>query len=182
MTLKAIDVAKYVLSLTDTEKGQVISNLALQKLLYYCQGYYLAFTDGKEPLFEEDIVAWKYGPVVESVYYEYKDKGCEALPNTKLTKEEKQQFSGLQKKVIEFVIKNYSKYSAIGLMEKTHSEMPWRDSKKNAIIDIEKITSFFKLKVSNIAEMLFIKKSKEIVDNLTQEEIDKLPEYKFKYI
>lgn len=149
MTLKAIDVAKYVLSLTDTEKGQVISNLALQKLLYYCQGYYLAFTDGKEPLFEEDIVAWKYGPVVESVYYEYKDRGCGPLPNNELTEEIEQYFSKEQKEVINGVFDFFKGYSAIGLMEQTHNEMPWKTTEKSEVISKEKLYNFFKGKITN---------------------------------
>ncbi|MBQ7262906.1 MAG: DUF4065 domain-containing protein [Synergistaceae bacterium] len=47
-----------------------VAPLKLQKLLYYCQGYALALT-GK-PLFPEPVEAWRYGPVVDSVYQAYK--------------------------------------------------------------------------------------------------------------
>ena len=60
------------------EGGENISNLKLQKLLYYAQGSFLAVTD--KPLFEDNIVAWCHGPVVESVYHEYKSNGSNGIP------------------------------------------------------------------------------------------------------
>ncbi len=63
-------IADYILTLSNAEIGELTSNLKLQKLLYYAQGVHLAAFDA--PLFEEDMVAWNYGPVVESVYKQYK--------------------------------------------------------------------------------------------------------------
>lgn len=87
MVLKALDVAKYVLSLTDEKSGNTISNLGLQKLLYYVQGYYIACFN--KPLFEENILAWDHGPVVKEVYEEYKKYKYNSIPKYKLTLEEK---------------------------------------------------------------------------------------------
>lgn len=47
-----------------------VSNSVLQKLLYFSQAWSLVI-DGR-PLFEEELKAWKYGPVVPSVYYGYR--------------------------------------------------------------------------------------------------------------
>ena len=44
-----------------------LSNLKLQKLLYYAQGHYLG--DHAKPLFEDEIEAWVHGPVVRSIYH-----------------------------------------------------------------------------------------------------------------
>lgn len=140
----ATNVAKYILSLADVEKGQVISNLALQKLLYYCQGYYLAFTENKEPLFEEDILAWRWGPAVENVYREYKHHGSASLPNDELTDVIIATLSKDQKEVIEAVNDVYKGYSAIALMEKTHMENPWRETEQSEVIKRDKIYAFFK--------------------------------------
>ena len=72
----ASEVAKWFLAynrdVLAEEGGEYISNLKLQKLLYYAQGSFLAVTDS--PLFDDPIVAWQHGPVVESVYHEYKKK------------------------------------------------------------------------------------------------------------
>ncbi len=63
----ALDVAKYVVSKC-TNDGCPISNLHLQKVLYYLQRKYLR--DG-EALFTDEIQAWRFGPVVSTVYYNY---------------------------------------------------------------------------------------------------------------
>ena len=70
--ISAKTLAEYLIYLNYEIQGQDadITPMKLQKLLYYCQGYSLALT-GK-PIFYEEIEAWKNGPVVESVYQEYK--------------------------------------------------------------------------------------------------------------
>ncbi|MGA8142178.1 MAG: type II toxin-antitoxin system antitoxin SocA domain-containing protein, partial [Desulfobaccales bacterium] len=76
--ISCVDVAKYFLSLTDEESGELISNLKLQKLVYYAQGFHLVFYD--TPLFSERIEAWTYGPVVPDLYHEYKSHGPCSIP------------------------------------------------------------------------------------------------------
>jgi uncharacterized phage-associated protein len=67
----AIDVANFLLFLKRHDpRGLELSNLKLQKLLYYSQGYNLALTS--KPIFEEPIEAWKYGPVVKGIYHQFK--------------------------------------------------------------------------------------------------------------
>jgi uncharacterized phage-associated protein len=39
MAHSALTIAKYFLSLPDEESGELVSNLKIQKLLYYAQGY-----------------------------------------------------------------------------------------------------------------------------------------------
>ena len=46
-----------------------ISNLQLQKILYYLQVYFIQHEG--IPLFEDEIEAWQFGPVIPEVYYEY---------------------------------------------------------------------------------------------------------------
>ena len=76
--IKALHVAQYLLSLVNQDNGDTISNLKLQKLLYYVQGYYLAYFN--KPLFNEKIEGWTLGPVVPVVYTEYKQYGRDCLP------------------------------------------------------------------------------------------------------
>lgn len=54
--LTCYDIADYFLSLCDDDNGDLISNLKIQKLVYYAQGFSLAIND--KPLFEEKIQAW----------------------------------------------------------------------------------------------------------------------------
>jgi len=56
------DVARYFLTLMSEENGDLISNLKLQKLVYYAQGSSLALWGN--PLFSEKIEAWLHGPVI----------------------------------------------------------------------------------------------------------------------
>lgn len=51
------DVAEYIL-----EQHGEMTSMKLQKLVYYCQAWHLAWSD--EPLFRESIEAWANGPVV----------------------------------------------------------------------------------------------------------------------
>ena len=71
---KASDVAKWFINEIHPEP------LKLQKLLYLAQGYSYAFYD--EPLFIEDMEAWVHGPVVASVYHEYRDFSYNPISTT----------------------------------------------------------------------------------------------------
>ena len=67
MAYKALDIAyKLLASAKNTAGGELMSNLKLQKMLYYEQGFHLAKFN--TPLFDEEIEAWMYGPVVPAVY------------------------------------------------------------------------------------------------------------------
>lgn len=69
--LKAYDIAKFILTVLPT------SHLKLQKLLYYVYAEFLQKKDKR--LFYEDIVAFKYGPVVEDVFYKYRIHGSSKI-------------------------------------------------------------------------------------------------------
>ena len=72
--LTCFDVAKYFLALAnDVESGEGISNLKMQKLVYYAQGLYLAKYN--KALFKEKIKAWQHGPVIPKLYYKFKKYG-----------------------------------------------------------------------------------------------------------
>src|SRR6478735_8493369 len=72
MTYRALDVARWFVAWAAEEDAD-LSNLKLQKLLYYAQGWHLALRG--EPLFREDLQAWSHGPVVPSVYRAFRDFG-----------------------------------------------------------------------------------------------------------
>jgi uncharacterized phage-associated protein len=141
MAHKALDIAKKMLAkASSSDSEELISNMKLQKLLYYQQGFHLAYFG--TPLFDEEIEAWMYGPVVSIVYNHYKkndNKGIEYLGDTIILSDEEE---GL----FNDVYKVYGKYSAIGLMEMTHQEMPWKsvDPAMGNIITKDKMKTFFK--------------------------------------
>ena len=119
----AKDVARYIIKLAD-EADEGISNLKLQKLVYYAQGFYIALNDA--PLFDEKIEAWAHGPVVPSLYHEFKSFGREPIEidlsslEVSLTKD--------QKEHIEEVFEIFGQFSAWKLRNMTHEEKPWIDN------------------------------------------------------
>jgi uncharacterized phage-associated protein len=120
----ASEVAKYFLSLTDEDAGDTISNLKLQKLLYYAQGFHLAL-HGK-PIFSDRIEAWRHGPVVRSVYGEYANYRDGSIPppenfDPKTIDEE-------SRELLDEVYRIYGQYSAWRLRDMTHDEPPWKDA------------------------------------------------------
>lgn len=74
----AIKLAKYIVNKC-VEDNHPITNLQLQKILYYVQREYLRKYD--EPAFVDDIKAWQFGPVVPEVYYEFCYYGAMPIEN-----------------------------------------------------------------------------------------------------
>ncbi len=71
-TFRAGDIARWFIAWAENNDAEV-SNLKLQKLLYYAQGHRLGSTGN--PAFSDPIQAWAHGPVVAEVYYLYRDYG-----------------------------------------------------------------------------------------------------------
>lgn len=67
------DVANFLISISDVIEVKDMTNLKLNKLVYFAQGIYCAKT-GK-PLFTGDFEAWTYGTVVRPLYDKYKRYG-----------------------------------------------------------------------------------------------------------
>jgi uncharacterized phage-associated protein len=133
-------VAEYFLCLTDSDVGDLISNLKLQKLVYYAQGFHLAMFD--EVLFDEPIVAWEHGPVVEQLYHYYKHFGNQAIPQPETIDDSI--FTEKQIALLKEVYEVYGQFSAWKLRNMTHSEKPWIETNKNAVISTELMRDFFK--------------------------------------
>lgn len=60
------------------KEGLDFTNFALNKLAYIAEGWALAQLD--ESLFDEQIQAWRFGPVIPSVYHEFKRFGNVTIP------------------------------------------------------------------------------------------------------
>lgn len=102
-------------------KCEDITPLALQKLLYYVQGFYYAFIN--RFLFEEDCEAWVHGPVYRNVYNKYREYCFDPIKCNDLTNDII--LSASEKTIIDSVIKNLSGYSGKTLEAFTHLETPW---------------------------------------------------------
>jgi uncharacterized phage-associated protein len=121
----AMDVAKYFLLLAKAE-DELISNLKLQKLLYYAQGFSLAIRG--EPAFTDHVDAWTLGPVVPAVYYEYKGYDGNPLPYPEDTELPGEFDDAEYRGVLDEVNTVFGQFSAWRLVQTTHDEPPWRDT------------------------------------------------------
>lgn len=137
---RALDIANYIIQKYSGKYE--ISNLKLQKLLYFVQGTYLATY--QSPLFLENIVRWKYGPVVQEVYRAFR---MNIADDIKLpTSDEKYDDIKNESRasmIIEQVMEQYGGRSAIALVEITHAHQPWIDTKMDCIIPKLKIQRYF---------------------------------------
>ena len=97
-----------------------ITPLALQKALYYIQGFHFAFY--RTFLFPEDCQAWTHGPVYRDIYFRYRDYRFD--PIEKSTTFDTSVFSASEKAICDSVINNICCYSGRILERFTHNEAP----------------------------------------------------------
>lgn len=110
----ALDVAKYVINKC-TVDSQPISNLQLQKILYFLQKKYLM--DIGDRLFYDDIEAWQFGPVVPEAYYQYCGFGSMAI-RMKYTVN----LDAEDAEVIDTIVEEKRNKRPWDLVEETHAE------------------------------------------------------------
>ncbi|MDY7013941.1 MAG: DUF4065 domain-containing protein [Cyanobacteriota bacterium] len=118
------EIADYFIWLAN-ETGSFISNLKLQKLVYYAQAWHLALY--QTPLFEEDFQAWIHGPVIPELYQKYKDyRWRPILKDVTLPK--------LTPDILKFldeVAEEYFACDSYELEQMTHAEAPWNQAREN---------------------------------------------------
>ena len=137
--LSAIKVAQYFLAQMDDESGDTISNLKLQKLLYYAQGVHLALIGKK--LFQERIKAWVHGPVVPEEWHHVKKCGDGNIPRPKTL--DFGTYTGKQRETMDEVYRVFGQFSAWKLRNMTHAEPPWTNTPKDEEITPTAMLSYF---------------------------------------
>ncbi len=150
-----MDVANYIVDYC-IDESMPVSNLKLQKLLYYVQAASLAECDKR--MFRDEISAWKYGPVIETVYHNFKwyvdreitECSSERIPGAGLADgkdyDPADKLDAGAKELIERVVDSYRDYSALGMVRKTHEEEPWKMAVEGGedFIDTDEIRGFYK--------------------------------------
>lgn len=124
MSYNACDVAEYVVFYSNS-KDYSISNLKLQKLLYFIQGEFLK--NGRE-CFNDEMEAWDYGPVVDEAYKKYKVYSGGNIPG--FIAKNPSNITDDDKAIIASVVDNYKDYTASQLVEITHAQSPWKNAYK----------------------------------------------------
>lgn len=144
--LSAKDVAEYFVSLVDEDEGDLMSNLKLQKLLYYSQGFHLALFGLK--LFPEPIEAWSLGPVVKSVYNHYKEHGGDPI-HFAPDEFDLDKFDAQTGEFLDEIFGVYGQYSASALVRFTHEEPPWKETPTRGEITPESMKRYFKTQLTD---------------------------------
>ena len=103
-----------------------MTNMKVQKLLYYAQSLHLALYN--EPLFEAEIQAWRYGPVCPPAYKFYSEFEAQQLPIPQ--QESLLQLPSQKKELLEEIWEYFGGYHAYRLSDMTHGEFPWKKARK----------------------------------------------------
>jgi uncharacterized phage-associated protein len=106
-----------------------MTNMKVQKLLYYSQSLHLALYN--EPLFKEEIQAWRYGPVCPPAYRFYSDFEAKQLPIPR--QESLLQLPSEKKELLEEIWGYFGGYHAYRLSDMTHVEFPWIKARKGLL-------------------------------------------------
>lgn len=144
---KAKEIAEWFLNTNriqmNFEDSEYITNLKLQKLLYYAQGYFLAKKGA--PLFNDNILAWEHGPVVRNVYNIYKENGSKGI---EYDKDFNINIDNETEEILQDVYEEYGQYTAWKLRNMTHEESPWLTTPRNEVICKSKIEEYFRTKIA----------------------------------
>ncbi|HMI66331.1 MAG TPA: type II toxin-antitoxin system antitoxin SocA domain-containing protein [Cyclobacteriaceae bacterium] len=140
------------------EDGGELTPMKMVKLIYISHGWYLALNDA-EPLLPEAVVAWKYGPVVQTVYHAFKKYGSERITSIEFDANG-QVLSIINEQTRLFLNKMwdvYKGYTGLQLSTLTHQPgTPWDivwnqeggKAKQNAVIPNNLIYDFYRKKAN----------------------------------
>lgn len=159
MCYKVLDICRHVINYSN-EHDYGISNLKLQKVLYFIQAFFLINKKDHTPCFNERIEAWDFGPVVPDAYHEYKQFGSGDIPTVKtyivldeenIWNSERERFNDdaitdKDKALIDKVVDRFADYSATDLVSLTHRQSPWIEAYvpyQNNEITIDAIREYF---------------------------------------
>lgn len=137
------DVARYFL-----DKQTPLSLLQINKLCYIAYGYVAGLCE--EQLFNEEIFAYQYGPVVTELYQYCKEKheDLTTKPNYsdlfivrpgRVEKGDSRNIEPSYIKILDFVHQRYANFSGSALSELTHKKgTPWDQAYNSPSVDKDK--------------------------------------------
>lgn len=158
MAYNVLEVSQHIINYS-IENERPVTNLKLQKILYYIQAAFLV--EFGEPCFDEEIEHWRHGPVIPKVYSKYKSYmdrrirdrqendidiyiGENASLVIKRIDYNEVDFFEDDLELMNEVIDSYSNTDPWEMVDKTHGEQPWIGTNPNEIITKESIKEFFK--------------------------------------
>ncbi len=141
--LSCYDIGRYFLAQIDEQAGDLISNMKLQKLVYYAQGVSLALHN--RPLFSESLEAWTYGPVVPELFHIYKRYETGAIPPPHDM--DFSLYDSETRELLDEVYAVFGQFSAWMLSNMTNDEPPYKNTPAGQKISSETLRDYFKTQV-----------------------------------
>ncbi|MGZ1491272.1 Panacea domain-containing protein [Brevibacterium sediminis] len=138
------NVAQFIVELA----GGRIETMKLQKLLYFAQGWNLAWDGNK--LFDSEIKAWKYGPVVTEIYPLHRRQPAYDLERDGALGDSNE-LTLFERVNVMDVFNFYDAFNGFELAELSHQHSPWvraytdaaPTQRGNVTISIDDIEQFF---------------------------------------
>lgn len=125
------DAAEFFIRIANQSEDDHMTNLKVNKLLYYAQGVFLART-GK-PLFRNKIEAWPLGPVVPTVYRKY--KVCGKRPIESDEDVDQSIFTETELEALLDVMREFGQYTGSTLVSLTHQPgTPWSNARERGSV------------------------------------------------
>lgn len=124
------DIAKYYL-VRSFDDGDLVSNLKMQKLVYYA--YVWSLVKNKKKIFKEEPEAWPNGPAFKTLYGELKKYGSEAIKEDYVDRDVADIEKLIPTEIKETIDDVYEKYNTLTPFElvlKTHTEDPWKNARE----------------------------------------------------
>jgi len=118
-----VKIASYIANRYQTEFGNRISEMMLHKLLYFTQRESIIQTG--EPMFSEEFLAWRYGPVMVQIRSLYSLDRLNELPET--------EFIDANKSIFDYVFAQYAIKDAWSLSRLSHGELSWKNARKDLL-------------------------------------------------
>jgi len=130
MAYSASKIANYFLDKASTE-ARAVTPMQLIKLVYIAHGWHLGYFG--EPLIDETVQAWRYGPVIKSLYDKIKHYGrssvSEPLQTGPAPWNRDSSVDPQTESLLDSVWDSYAGFSGTQLSAMTHqSDTPWYEA------------------------------------------------------
>lgn len=145
----ALTAANRILEIAK-QKGMTLTPLQLMKLTYMSQGWMLALKG--RPLFDDDIEAWKYGPVIPTLYQRTKQFGSSVITE-QLPAPTGDKLDPEADEILNAVVENYGRFSGAALSNLTHRKgSPWSQVWEEGVTHIEIPTNLIRSHYEKLKE------------------------------
>lgn len=156
----SFDIARKILQLAKSE-GLNVDTMKLLKLVYITHGWHLGFTN--KPLINDEIQAWKYGPVIPVLYDVIKRFGAGNVDGELIDLYADKELDPETSEFVENIWHVYKEMSGLELSARTHKDgsawaKTYEEGILNMVIDDEEIKQHYKSMIEEANESILNKK------------------------